>query len=142
MLAKQTKMSRTNREQILYLSKKSSSLKRVSATVGLMMALKDPKVSIMAVMCCSQLLGLGFVNFFPTCVNYTLNTTSDSDINASQYCRHDGILDNRHSSSLRVSDPNRMKLLDLIGFSDLLGFSRLLCALRTHTALVCSSTSL
>lgn len=41
-------------------------VKNESATVGLMMALKDPKVSIMAVMCCSQLLGLGFVNFFPT----------------------------------------------------------------------------
>lgn len=32
------------------------------------MALKDPKVPIFAVMTCSQLLGLGFVNFFPTCV--------------------------------------------------------------------------
>ena len=30
------------------------------------MALKDPKVPIFAVMTCAQLLGLGFVNFFPT----------------------------------------------------------------------------
>ena len=30
------------------------------------MALKDPKVPIFAVMTCSQLLGLSFVNFFPT----------------------------------------------------------------------------
>jgi len=37
-----------------------------SAMVGLILALKDPKVLIMAVMCCSQLLGLGFINFFPT----------------------------------------------------------------------------
>ncbi|CCM04646.1 uncharacterized protein FIBRA_06830 [Fibroporia radiculosa] len=37
-----------------------------SALVGLKMAIKDPKVPIMAVMCCSQLLGLGFINFFPT----------------------------------------------------------------------------
>ncbi|PCH36647.1 MFS general substrate transporter [Wolfiporia cocos MD-104 SS10] len=37
-----------------------------SAFVGLKLALKDPKVPIMAVMCCSQLLGLGFINFFPT----------------------------------------------------------------------------
>jgi len=33
---------------------------------GLKLALKDPKVSIFAVMTCSQLLGLSFVNFFPT----------------------------------------------------------------------------
>ncbi|KAL7277855.1 MFS general substrate transporter [Trametes coccinea BRFM310] len=37
-----------------------------SAMKGLIMALKDPKVPIFAVMTCSQLLGLGFVNFFPT----------------------------------------------------------------------------
>ncbi|KAI0629055.1 MFS general substrate transporter [Trametes polyzona] len=37
-----------------------------SALKGLIMALKDPKVPIFAVMTCSQLLGLGFVNFFPT----------------------------------------------------------------------------
>ncbi|CAE6496040.1 unnamed protein product [Rhizoctonia solani] len=37
-----------------------------SAFSGLMMALKDPKVPILAVMNCSQLLGLSFVNFFPT----------------------------------------------------------------------------
>ena len=37
-----------------------------SAFTGLIMALKDPKVSILAVMGCAQLLGLGFVNFFPT----------------------------------------------------------------------------
>ncbi|KAH9889522.1 MFS general substrate transporter [Cubamyces lactineus] len=36
------------------------------AMKGLIMALKDPKVPIFAVMTCSQLLGLGFVNFFPT----------------------------------------------------------------------------
>ena len=39
-----------------------------SAFAGLIMALKDPKVPIFAVMTCAQLLGLGFVNFFPTCV--------------------------------------------------------------------------
>ncbi|KAI0759993.1 MFS general substrate transporter [Trametes elegans] len=37
-----------------------------SALKGLVMAIKDPKVPIFAVMTCSQLLGLGFVNFFPT----------------------------------------------------------------------------
>ncbi|KAI0359688.1 MFS general substrate transporter [Trametes cingulata] len=37
-----------------------------SALKGLIMAIKDPKVPIFAVMTCSQLLGLGFVNFFPT----------------------------------------------------------------------------
>ncbi|ELU38587.1 tartrate transporter [Rhizoctonia solani AG-1 IA] len=37
-----------------------------SAFAGLIMALKDPKVPILAVMTCSQLLGLSFVNFFPT----------------------------------------------------------------------------
>ncbi|KAF9228382.1 MFS general substrate transporter [Gyrodon lividus] len=33
---------------------------------GLLMAIKDPKVPIFMLMCCSQLLGLSFVNFFPT----------------------------------------------------------------------------
>ncbi|KAI0665666.1 MFS general substrate transporter [Trametes maxima] len=37
-----------------------------SAMKGLIMALKDPKVPIFMIMTCSQLLGLGFVNFFPT----------------------------------------------------------------------------
>ncbi|KAF9817064.1 hypothetical protein IEO21_03646 [Rhodonia placenta] len=37
-----------------------------SAFVGLKLALKDPKVGIFAIMNCSQLLGLGFINFFPT----------------------------------------------------------------------------
>ncbi|PCH36561.1 MFS general substrate transporter [Wolfiporia cocos MD-104 SS10] len=37
-----------------------------SALIGLKLALKDPKVPIIALMCCSQLLGLGFINFFPT----------------------------------------------------------------------------
>ncbi|KAJ3484027.1 hypothetical protein NLI96_g5906 [Meripilus lineatus] len=37
-----------------------------SAFTGLKLAIKDPKVSIFAVMTCSQLLGLSFVNFFPT----------------------------------------------------------------------------
>ncbi|TCD66551.1 hypothetical protein EIP91_001272 [Steccherinum ochraceum] len=37
-----------------------------SAMSGLIQALKDPKVPIMAVMTCAQLLGLSFVNFFPT----------------------------------------------------------------------------
>ncbi|EJF57577.1 MFS general substrate transporter [Dichomitus squalens LYAD-421 SS1] len=37
-----------------------------SAFAGLILALKDPKVPIFAVMTCAQLLGLGFVNFFPT----------------------------------------------------------------------------
>ncbi|RPD53443.1 MFS general substrate transporter [Lentinus tigrinus ALCF2SS1-7] len=37
-----------------------------SAFKGLIMALKDPKVPLFALMGCSQLLGLGFVNFFPT----------------------------------------------------------------------------
>ncbi|THH09970.1 hypothetical protein EW146_g8523 [Bondarzewia mesenterica] len=37
-----------------------------SAWNGFMMAVKDPKVSIFALMTCSQLLGLSFVNFFPT----------------------------------------------------------------------------
>ncbi|KAG8221319.1 major facilitator superfamily domain-containing protein [Butyriboletus roseoflavus] len=33
---------------------------------GLKLALKDPKVLVFMLMCCSQLLGLSFVNFFPT----------------------------------------------------------------------------
>ncbi|KAH0829188.1 major facilitator superfamily domain-containing protein [Lanmaoa asiatica] len=33
---------------------------------GLKLALKDPKVPVFMLMCCSQLLGLSFVNFFPT----------------------------------------------------------------------------
>ncbi|CEL60056.1 putative transporter C1683,12 OS=Schizosaccharomyces pombe (strain 972 / ATCC 24843) GN=SPBC1683.12 PE=3 SV=1 [Rhizoctonia solani AG-1 IB] len=37
-----------------------------SAFAGLKMAIKDPKVPILALMTCSQLLGLSFVNFFPT----------------------------------------------------------------------------
>ncbi|KAL4244118.1 MFS transporter superfamily protein [Abortiporus biennis] len=40
--------------------------KHESVLTGLKMALKDPKVSIFAVMTCAQLLGLSFVNFFPT----------------------------------------------------------------------------
>ncbi|ETW74942.1 major facilitator superfamily [Heterobasidion irregulare TC 32-1] len=37
-----------------------------SAWSGLVSAISDPKVPIMAVMACSQLLGLSFINFFPT----------------------------------------------------------------------------
>ncbi|KAI0766995.1 MFS general substrate transporter [Fomes fomentarius] len=37
-----------------------------SAFKGLIMALKDPKVPIFALISCTQLLGLSFVNFFPT----------------------------------------------------------------------------
>ncbi|KAI0055452.1 MFS general substrate transporter [Artomyces pyxidatus] len=37
-----------------------------TAWSGFLLAIKDPKVFIMAVMTCSQLLGLGFVTFFPT----------------------------------------------------------------------------
>ncbi|KAI0044270.1 MFS general substrate transporter [Auriscalpium vulgare] len=37
-----------------------------SALQGFLLAIKDPKVSIFAVMTCAQLLGLSFVNFFPT----------------------------------------------------------------------------
>ncbi|KAI0741207.1 MFS general substrate transporter [Earliella scabrosa] len=37
-----------------------------SMMTGLIMALKDPKVYIFSVMGCAQLLGLSFVNFFPT----------------------------------------------------------------------------
>ncbi|KAF8839408.1 MFS general substrate transporter [Paxillus ammoniavirescens] len=33
---------------------------------GFLMAIKDPKVPLFMLMCCSQLLGLSFVNFFPT----------------------------------------------------------------------------
>ncbi|KZT05456.1 MFS general substrate transporter [Laetiporus sulphureus 93-53] len=40
-----------------------------SALVGLKLALRDPKVLVFALMCCSQLLGLGFINFFPTIVD-------------------------------------------------------------------------
>ncbi|KAG9086650.1 hypothetical protein FRC06_002995 [Ceratobasidium sp. 370] len=43
-----------------------------SAFAGLIMALKDPKVPIFAVLACSQLLGLSFVNFFPTTVSLLL----------------------------------------------------------------------
>ena len=34
------------------------------------MALKDLKVYLFALMTCSQLLGLGFINFFPTSVAF------------------------------------------------------------------------
>ncbi|KAH9917542.1 MFS general substrate transporter [Fomitopsis serialis] len=37
-----------------------------TAWTGLVQALKDPKVAIFSIMNCSQLLGLGFINFFPT----------------------------------------------------------------------------
>ncbi|EPT00458.1 hypothetical protein FOMPIDRAFT_1030504 [Fomitopsis schrenkii] len=37
-----------------------------TAWTGLMQALKDPKVAVFSIMNCSQLLGLGFINFFPT----------------------------------------------------------------------------
>ncbi|VDC00197.1 unnamed protein product [Peniophora sp. CBMAI 1063] len=37
-----------------------------TAWSGLVLAVKDPKVLIMAVMTCAQLLGLSFVQFFPT----------------------------------------------------------------------------
>lgn len=37
-----------------------------TAFTGLKQALRDPKVYILAVMTCAQLLGLSFVNFFPT----------------------------------------------------------------------------
>ncbi|GJE91460.1 MFS general substrate transporter [Phanerochaete sordida] len=37
-----------------------------TALTGLKQALRDPKVYILAVMTCAQLLGLSFVNFFPT----------------------------------------------------------------------------
>ncbi|KIJ65885.1 hypothetical protein HYDPIDRAFT_174700 [Hydnomerulius pinastri MD-312] len=33
---------------------------------GFILAIKDPKVLIFMLMCCSQLLGLSFINFFPT----------------------------------------------------------------------------
>lgn len=33
---------------------------------GLLMAIKDPKVWIFSIMNTAQLLGLSFVNFFPT----------------------------------------------------------------------------
>ncbi|KAA1470621.1 MFS general substrate transporter [Dentipellis sp. KUC8613] len=37
-----------------------------SPWAGFMLAMKDPKTSIFALISCSQLLGLSFVNFFPT----------------------------------------------------------------------------
>jgi cobalamin synthase len=37
-----------------------------SPTRGLILAIKDPKVGIFAVMTIAQLLGLSFVQFFPT----------------------------------------------------------------------------
>ncbi|KAI0741190.1 MFS general substrate transporter [Earliella scabrosa] len=37
-----------------------------SALKGLVMAIKDPKVPLFAIMTCAQLLGFSFVNFFPT----------------------------------------------------------------------------
>ena len=35
---------------------------------GLKLALKDPKVYIFALFCFTEILGLGFINFFPTSV--------------------------------------------------------------------------
>ncbi|KAK7688346.1 hypothetical protein QCA50_008718 [Cerrena zonata] len=40
--------------------------KRESALSGLIQALKDPKVPLFGLMTCSQLLGMSFMNFFPT----------------------------------------------------------------------------
>ncbi|KAI0782638.1 MFS general substrate transporter [Abortiporus biennis] len=41
-------------------------VKNESVLTGLKLALKDPKVSLFSVVACSQLLGLSFMNFFPT----------------------------------------------------------------------------
>lgn len=40
---------------------------------GLKLALKDPKVFMFSIMTVSQLLGLSFVQFFPTCVVFWEN---------------------------------------------------------------------
>jgi hypothetical protein len=44
----------------------SDVLNFTSAFKGLMMALKDPLVTVFAIQTIAQLLGLSFVNFFPT----------------------------------------------------------------------------
>ncbi|OJT01933.1 hypothetical protein TRAPUB_7577 [Trametes pubescens] len=66
MPVKQTQTSRQTRGSPSLHPYLRSAHRVCSALGGLIMALKDPKVPIFAVMTCSQLLGLGFVNFFPT----------------------------------------------------------------------------
>ena len=71
-----------------------------SAFSGLIMALKDPMVSIFAVMTCSQLLGLGFVNFFPTCVLSIFvpsMSVSRTDM-LHQHRRYSRVLHDRHAA--------------------------------------------
>lgn len=45
------------------------------------MALKDLKVYLFAVMTCSQLLGLGFINFFPTSVVFPYISIASISLN-------------------------------------------------------------
>ena len=42
-----------------------------SPNQGLIMAIKDPLVSLFSILAVSQLLGLSFVQYFPTCVLFT-----------------------------------------------------------------------
>lgn len=73
-----------------------------SAFTGLKQALQDPKVYIMAVMTCAQLLGLSFVNFFPT---YVVRIVTDSMLNnlILQTHRHVGLRHHRQLIARCVS---------------------------------------
>ena len=74
MLEKQTKTTQKNRKSKSTLIVVESNLTNfehflLSQIQGLIMAIKDPLVSLFAIMTTSQLLGLSFVQYFPTWVS-------------------------------------------------------------------------
>ena len=66
MLVRQTKIARENRRSDSLLTSTSELKRTVRMWEGLKLACKDIKVLIFALMASTQLLGLSFVNFFPT----------------------------------------------------------------------------
>ena len=80
-----------------------------SAFAGLLMAIKDPKVPLFAVLTCAQLLGLGFINFFPTYVSHIERYRQHPFqwraliVDTRQDRRHVGILDYCHAPYRSVS---------------------------------------
>ena len=73
MLEKQTKTTQKNRksQSTLIVVESNDELEHflLSQVQGLIMAIKDPLVSLFAIMTISQLLGLSFVQYFPTLVD-------------------------------------------------------------------------
>ena len=68
MRVKQMRILQVTREFIYLSTANKGPYTPCRAFTGLKQALQDPKVYLMAFMGCSQLLGLSFVNFFPTYV--------------------------------------------------------------------------